>query len=174
MNWVCAPVVPPSRTYHFQIDRLLVLLQSRSIMASKRISKLPRWRPPSASPKSLDYSLQVRTIMASNWISELARSWPPSASRNSHDHGLQVRTNTASKFARSRPPSAPPYSLDHGGGVYLRVHSIVIFRYISTLGKIVCVFRIMRWYLSTPGSPKYLLPVHESIAIVPVSPNVYI
>jgi len=42
------------------------------------------------------------------------------------------------------------------------------------LGKIECVFGIMRWCLSTPGSSKYILPVAESIAVIPVSPYVYI
>jgi hypothetical protein len=36
-----------------------VYLQTRSIMASKYISNLPRSRPPSVSPSSLDYGLQV-------------------------------------------------------------------------------------------------------------------
>jgi len=131
---VSAPVAPPSRTYRLQIDRLFVLLQSLSIMASKCISKLPRCRPPSASPNSLDRGLQCRSITASNCISKLARSRPPSASPNSLDRGLQVylqsrsitaskvhlqcRSITASKciskLARSRPPSASPKSLDYG------------------------------------------------------------
>jgi len=95
------------------IDRFQVLLQSRSIIAYKCISKLAQSRPPSASlssrsrpqsasPNSLDYGLQVRTITASNCISKLARSPPQSASPNSLDHALQVhlstRSITASKY----------------------------------------------------------------------------
>jgi len=88
--------------YRLQIDHLQVLLQSRSITASKCISKLARLRPPSVSPSSLDYGLQVCTITASMCISKLARSQSPSVSLNSHDYGLQVnlqtRSITASKY----------------------------------------------------------------------------
>ena len=39
------------------------------------------------------------------------------------------------------------------------------------LRKIQCVFRcLMRWCLSTPGSPIYILPVAQSISAIPVSP----
>jgi len=88
------------------INRLPVLIQSRSITASKCISILARSRPPSASPNSLNHRLQVylqtRTITASICISEFSRSWPPSASPSSLDLGLQVhlstRSITASKY----------------------------------------------------------------------------
>jgi len=194
MNRVSAPIAPPFWTYCLQIDRLLstppiplghglqVHPQTRSIMASKCISKLARSQASSASPKLLDHGFQTRSITASKCISNNARSWPPSASPNSLDHSLQVHPQTRSiaaskwisKLARSRPPSASPKSLDYGLGVYPRVHLIVIFRRTSKLGKIESVFRIMRWCLSTPGSPTYILPVAESISIIPVSPNVYI
>jgi len=65
-------------------------LQTRSITASKCISKLAQSRPRSVSPDSLDSGLQVRTIMASKCISKLARSWPLSASLSSLDLSLQV------------------------------------------------------------------------------------
>jgi hypothetical protein len=72
-------------------------LQTRSITASKCISKLARSRrsrPPSASLSSLNLGLQVhlqtRSIMASKCISEFPPSRPPSASPNSLDHGLGV------------------------------------------------------------------------------------
>jgi len=62
MNRASAPGTP-------SIDRLQVLVQSRSIIASKCISELaPSW-PPSVSPNSLDHSLQVGTLMASKCIS---------------------------------------------------------------------------------------------------------
>jgi hypothetical protein len=38
------------------------------------------------------------------------------------------------------------------------------------LGKIACVFHIIRWGLSTPGSPKYILPIAYYITSSPVSP----
>jgi len=84
--------------HRLQIDRLLVLLQPRSIMASKCISKLARSQPPSVSLKPLDYSLHVRTITASMCISNLARSWPPSASLNSLEYGLSVQLEVHSKL----------------------------------------------------------------------------
>jgi len=72
--------------YRLQIDRLQVLLRSRSITASKCISSLARLRPPISLDHGLQLPLQTRSIMASN----LARSQPPSASLNSLDHSLQV------------------------------------------------------------------------------------
>jgi len=114
--------------------------QTRSITAFKCISKLARLQPSSSHDHGLQVDLQPRSITAS----EFARSWPPStylqtrsitASKcisklarlqppSSHDHGLQVHLHTRlitaskciSKLARSQP------------GVYLWVHSIVIFR----------------------------------------------
>jgi len=83
-------------------------LQTRSIPASKCISKLARSRSRSVSLCSLDHSLQVhlqtRSITAS------------SVSLNSHDYGLQTCSITASKctskLARSRPWSVTLSSLD--------------------------------------------------------------
>jgi len=193
MNRVSAPVAPPSRTYRLHIDRLLstppmsldhglqVHPQTRLIRASKCISKLARSQPPSASPKSLDHGFQTCSIAASKCISKHTGAPPPSASPNSLNHVLQVHLQTRliaasqciSTFAQSRPPSAFPNSLDHGLGVYPWVHLIVLFRRTSKLGKIVSEIHIMRWWLSTPGSPTYILPVAESISVIPVSPNVY-
>jgi len=55
-----------------QIDRLQVLLQSRSIIACKCISKLAWSQPQSASLSSLDLRLtlqiQTRLVTASNYI----------------------------------------------------------------------------------------------------------
>jgi len=131
MNWVSAPIVPPSRTYRLQIDRLLVLLQSRLIMASKCISRLGRSWPPRASTNSLDCGLQVhlqsRSITASNCISKIGRLQHPSASPKSLDHGLKVhlqsRSITASKciskLAWSWPRSESLSSLDCHFQVYI-------------------------------------------------------
>ena len=125
MNRVSAPGAP-------SIDRLQVLVQSRSITASKSISKLARSRPPSASPISLQYGLQARMIMASKCMSKLAPSLPQSASPSSLDHILQVYqltcsitpSNCISKLARSQPPSVCRNSLDYGLQVHLPTHSI--------------------------------------------------
>jgi hypothetical protein len=108
MNRFSAPVAPLSWTYHLQIgclqlDRLLVLLQSLLIMASKCISKLTRSRLPIASPNLLDCGLhehlQSCSITASNCISKLTGLRPPSASPNSLDRGLQVHLQTRSIMA---------------------------------------------------------------------------
>ena len=122
MNRVSAPVAPPSRTYRLQIDRLLVLHQSRSVMACKCISKLPRLRSPNSLDHGFQSHLQTRSTAASKCISELAQSRPPSASPNSLDHGLQVHLQTRSimaskcisKLARLQLPSASPNSLNRG------------------------------------------------------------
>jgi len=118
------------------IDRLQLLVQSRSITTSKCIFKLARSRPPSAFPNSLDHGLQVylqtSSIMASKCISKLARSRPPQVH-------LQIRSITISqcisKFTRSRPPSVSLNSLDHGLGVYLWVHSTSASKCISKLAQ---------------------------------------
>ena len=77
-----------------QIDRFLVLLQSRSIIACKCISKLGQSQAPSASLSSCNLSLPVhlqpRLITASKCFYEFAESWPASASPNSLNNGLPV------------------------------------------------------------------------------------
>jgi len=121
MNRVPAPGAP-------SIDRLQVLVQSRSITASKCISRLARLR----APRSHDHCLQVH-------ISKLARSRPPSVSPNSLDYGLQVHLQTRSitisecisKFTRSRPPSVSPNTLDYRLQVHLQIRSITALEYIS-------------------------------------------
>ena len=114
MNRVSSPGAP-------SIDRLQVLVQCRTIMASKCISKLARLRPPSSHDHGLQMHLQTRsitafkcisefTITASKCISTLARLRPPS----SHDHGLQLHPQTGSitaskcisEFTQSLSPSA--------------------------------------------------------------------
>jgi len=108
-------LLPPDRplqsTPAISIDHSLsVLLQTRSITASKCISefnlisaskcisKIALSRPPCAS-------------LSSTW------SRPPSASPNSLYHGLQVHLSDT----WSRPPNASPNSLYHGLQVYLWV-----------------------------------------------------
>jgi hypothetical protein len=186
MNRASAPIAPPSRTYYLQIDRLLVHLQSSSITASKWISKLAWMRPPGASPMLLDHGiplhLQTCTMAASKCISKLAQLWPPSASPMLLDHSLHLQPHTRSipaskcnsKLGWSWPPHASPNLLDLGVGEYTWAHSIIIVRRILQLGKIECVFRIMRWSLYTQGSSKSILPIAESNTGIPVSQNVYI
>jgi len=135
------------RLSRLQINRLLVLPQSRSILASKCISTHAQSWPPSASPKSLDHGLQVhlqsRSIMASNCISNLAQLRSPSASPNSFDHGLQMYLQTRSitvfkcisKLTWIRPPSASPKSLDQGLQLDLHTQLIAASKCISKLGQ---------------------------------------
>jgi len=76
--------------YCLQIDCLLVLLESRSIMASKCISKLARSQPLGVSLFSHDHGLHVCTITAAKCISTLAWSRSP----NSLHRGLQGHLQT--------------------------------------------------------------------------------
>jgi len=121
------------------IDRLQVLIQFRSITASKvyhstpsitsfkSISEVAQSRPPSVFPNLLDYSLQVRTIMASKCITKLAQSRPPCVSPNSLDYGIQVHMILASKsisqLAQSWPRSVLLSSLDLHFQVHLELLS---------------------------------------------------
>ena len=110
------------------IGHLHVLVQSRSITASKCISNPPRSQP----PNSHNHGLQV-------YMSKLARSWPPSASPNSLYHRLQVYIQTRSitafkcitKFTPSLPPSVSPDPLDHRLQVPIQTCSITALECIS-------------------------------------------
>jgi len=125
------------------IDRLQVLVQSGSIMASKWIARLTRSRLRGVSPHSLDCSRQGYTMMAYNYIvelvpfrlsrshdhglqvniSQLVRSWPLCVCPNGLDYGLQVATNMA--------PSASPNFVSPNLGVDLKVHSITASKCIT-------------------------------------------
>ena len=104
MNRVSAPAAPPSQT---SASRLTASLYS---------SNLARSRPPSGSPKSLDYGLQPLSLTARmfTW------SWPPSVSLNSlgHDLGEQLWVHSIwaskwiSKYTRLRPPSLHHHVLE--------------------------------------------------------------
>jgi len=130
--------------YCRQIDRLLVLLQSFSITASKCISTFAGSRPPDASPNSLNRGLQLHLqsplIAASTCISELVRSRPPTASPKPLDHGHQLHLQTRSivasmcisNLAWLRPPSASRNSLNYSLRGYLLTRSITAPEWIST------------------------------------------
>jgi len=79
MNRVIAPGASP-------FNLLQVLLQSRSIMASKCISKLPRSWHPSLHDHGIEMHHKTRSITAS----KSARSWSGNASPIILDYGLQV------------------------------------------------------------------------------------
>jgi len=126
---------PPPSTPPISLDHgLQVHLRTRSIAASKSISKLARLLPPSASLNLLDYGLQVhhpiRSITVSKWISNLAWIWPPC----SHHHCLQVHlqicsiraSKCISKLVRLRPPG----SHDQGLQVHPQTRSLTASKYI--------------------------------------------
>jgi len=122
MNWVSAPVVPPSQT------------TTSRLIASKHCSNLGWSWPPSEAPHSLNYHLAVHlyvySIKASKCISKLTQSHSWGTSANSHYYGLQVRTIMAflvhpktrsitasecnSELARLQPPSVSPKLHDYG------------------------------------------------------------
>jgi hypothetical protein len=112
MNCVTAPVAPASRHYCVQVERLVVLLQSHSIMAYKSISKFTESQPISTSQKSLDRSLQVHiqshSITGSNCISDLVQPEPPGGSPNLLDRGHQGHLQTRSFMASQCIPEFPP------------------------------------------------------------------
>jgi len=81
---------PPSASPNSLNHSLRVHLQTRSITATKCISKLARLRPPSSHNHGLQVHLWVHLILASKWISEFTRSRPPSAYLNSLDQGFQA------------------------------------------------------------------------------------
>ena len=132
MNRVSSPGAP-------SIDRLQVLIQSRSNTPSKCISEVAQLRPPSSHEHGLQVHLQTRSITASKCISEFTRSTSPSASLSSLDRSLQVhtqsRTITASKcisgFTRSTSPSASLSSLDLSLQVHIPTRSISASKCIS-------------------------------------------
>jgi len=102
-----APEWPPRSTPPFLDDHVLQKhLWSRSITASKRISKHARLGPLSLYHDGLQVHLQTGAIMASKFISKLAQSQPPSASSDSLDQSLQEYLQspmlTASKLGPSR------------------------------------------------------------------------
>jgi len=112
----------PLLNYHQQIHRLQVLFQSRSIMASKCMSKLTPSPPRSVSLTWHNSSLQGCTMTASKWISTPAQSRTQTPSLKSHGHGLQVhlqsRSITATKWISNlaclQSRSASVRSLHHG------------------------------------------------------------
>jgi len=177
----------------WSINRLPVLVESRSIAASECISK-PTWsRPPSVSPDLLDYGLQVHlqthSITASKCISRLARLRHSSL----HDHSIHVHLKTHSfmawKFAPLWPPSASPISLDHGHQVYPQTYLITACKCISkhsrsrppsvspdsldyciqvcTIIASMCISKLTRWWLAS--SHDHGLQVHLHTRLITAS-----
>jgi len=140
-------------------------LQVRTIKASK----LSCSGPQSASPSSVHHN-------AVNWWSSKADSpsWTPH--RTSHS----IRKQYLNKFCCILRRVGTGWE-DMNGYPAMMNHTNCVD--ISKLGKgvwdqqlwkIEFGFRIMRWCLSNLGSAKYILPVDESVSIIPVSPYVHI
>jgi hypothetical protein len=150
-------------------DPLLTL-----ITASKCNSKVAQLLPPSSHKHGLHVHLQPRSIMASKSFSKLARVQPQCASLSSLE-GESIWRDT-------RPWWTPHISWLYERLTTVREDPHKLRRstklgksaWDQEVGKIECVFRKMRWCLSTPGSHKYILPVAESISGIPGSPYVYI
>jgi len=160
------------------------------------------------SPNSLGHGLelyhQTRSIRILKCISNLARSSSQSVLLSSLAHGVvtlwsykadspsstlhQTWNGIQKEFMRQSGSISRriwwwfenmkgyPALINHTNCVDLRKLSKSASE--QDLGKIECVFHIMRWCLSTPRStprsPKYTLPVAESVSVVLVSPYVYI
>jgi len=96
---------------HRQNHDLRVHLKVHRIMASNCVSKrakywlpsLHDYRPPCASPNSVNYSLQVCTSMASKCISKLPQAQPPSGSLSSLDDYLQAHLESLSNTTCIQP-----------------------------------------------------------------------
>jgi len=126
MNRVSPPSAP-------SVNHLLVLVQSRSIMASKVyhktslmmvskcVSKLARWRTPSPYDHVLKVDLHTLLITILDCISQFTWSWPRSISQNILNYLLQVHPQTRmimvsewiSEFTRPSFSGAPWIALKH-------------------------------------------------------------
>ena len=131
---VSAPV-EPLPNYCLHIYRLLVLLQSCLIVASKFISKLARSQHRTVSLNLHDYGLQTHFQTHSITVSNLARTRHPSLSATSPCYNLRVhlktRSVTVSKLARLSPHSLHHHSLQ----VHLQPRSVTEFK---------CTFKLER------------------------------
>jgi len=112
---------PPSASPISLNHGLQVHLQTRSITASKCISKLARLLPASSHEHRLQVHLQARSITILECISKFTRSLHPSVSPNMLGYRLQVHLQThsitaseyISEFTWSSFPGAPQIALKH-------------------------------------------------------------
>jgi len=156
-----------------------VYLQTHSITAWK----FARWWP----PKSLDYGLElhlwVHSISASKSMSKLARWRPPSTSLSSHNHNVMKQWSSHGierEFVRmsgygSRSVRKGWEDMKGYWAVRNEIECVDLWMLGKTarnqaLGKIAWGFRVMRWCLSSLVSPQCLLPIAQSISVIPVSP----
>jgi len=119
VNRVSGPIAPHSRTTASRLN-------ASRLTASKSSSNTAWSKPPNTPPISLDHSLQVHLqtpcATASKCISQLVPAESLSPSPSSLDPGSMC----ISKHTLLRPHSASPYSLNHGIGVYLWGHKIMV------------------------------------------------
>jgi hypothetical protein len=112
-----------------------VHLPSYSITMAECIAKFTQKQPRSVSSVTLNYRhhihLQTRSITVSKFVPLCARSAASNLLNHDHAVHLSVQSITASKCipksARLPPPRTSPNSLGQGLGVYLWVHSILIY-----------------------------------------------
>ena len=173
-----APSWPPSASLYSLDHGLQLHLQTRSITASKCISKLDRLQPRSASSSSLNHGVVKRWSLKAD---------SPSSTLRRTSHGIRREFMRKSKkegeriWRDTRPwwTTQMPWIYEWLARVHEDQHKLRGSTKLGKsawdqeLGKIECVCHIMRWCQSTPGSPKYILPVAESISVIPSSPYVY-
>jgi len=149
---------------------------SKQITASKCFSKLARLSPLNVSLSSLDHGVV-------KWWSLLAAS--PSSTLRCTSYGIQREFLRKSGSCWRRvgrgweDMKGYPAMMNHtncvdpwmlGKSAWGTTHCMGLWMlgnsaWDQELGKIECIFCIVRWCLSTQGSAKYVLPVAESIAI---------
>jgi len=153
-------------------------LQSCLLMASKFAQPWP--------PNSLSYGLElhhwVHSILACKCISKLTQSQPTTKSLSSHNHAVVTRQSSHG-IGRECMKMNSSGSRRVGSGsedmkCYLAMmnskNCLVLWHFSKCgwdqeLGKIDCIFRIMRWCLCIPGSPKYIFPLAQSVSVIPRS-----
>ena len=185
---LCPPrVFPNSFSYGLQV---------RTIMVSEFMSEITLSRPQSAWTHSLHYRLQVHTYMAPKCISNYVQSRLRTASPSSLDHDLLnllltkavslswTFRHTSQGLSREllRKRSSGSMNVERGWEEIkeypaIKNHSNCVDQWKlghslsdEELGNIWWGFRIRQLCRYTPGFPKYILPVADSVSVIPVSP----
>jgi hypothetical protein len=153
----------------FAQSQFVLHLRTHSITASHYNIKLARLRTYSAFPSSLDHRV------VEQW-SKKAES--PSSTLRRTSHVILREFVRKTGFSRKNvgrgweDMTGYPAMMNHTNCFDLWTLSKCACD--QELGKTECVFCILRWCLSTPGSSKYILPVTDSISRIHLSPHVYI
>jgi hypothetical protein len=126
---------PSNASPHSLNHSLQVYFQTCSTMACKFAWSCLRSASPNLHYHELRVHLSVYLITASKCISQLPRSQRSSVSPNLLEYDLQVNSiitsERISKYAPLPLPGKSKNSLDHGLGVFLWLHLIIIFRSIA-------------------------------------------